>query len=269
MLEILKQACKRVLADLSHNPLVRHYYQGQGVIFTLHRVVDTQEKLPKSIGVSTAFLDTFLALLKDKGFSFVDMDEICDLLQKGKPFAKIVHWTLDDGFQCALDHALPIFKAHNAPFTTYICTDLIDCIEADSLDWSDGLEMLDWEGVKALHAEPLCTIGGHTKSHPKLSQLPTRESVLEQIQKGNAILQTHLEQKIRHFAYPYGRVGTAGLREVEVVQELGLKSAVTTRRGTLYPEHKDFLICLPRVMLEDGFKLHEIWRLRKHRIATL
>ncbi|WP_104639668.1 polysaccharide deacetylase family protein [Helicobacter bizzozeronii] len=269
MLEILKQACKRILADLSHNPLVRHYYQGQGVIFTLHRVVDTQEKLPKSIGVSTAFLDSFMTLLKDRGFSFVGLDEICDLLQKGKHFSKIVHWTLDDGFQCTLDHALPIFKAHNAPFTTYICTDLIDRMEADSLDWSDGLEMLDWEGVKALHAHPLCTIGGHTKSHPKLSQLPTRESVLEQIQKGNAILQTHLGQKIYHFAYPYGRVGTAGLREVEVVQELGLKSAVTTRRGTLYPEHKDFLTCLPRVMLEDGFKLHEIWRLRKHRIATL
>ncbi|CCF80699.1 hypothetical protein HBZS_111480 [Helicobacter bizzozeronii CCUG 35545] len=54
-----------------------------------------------------------------------------------------------------------------------------------------------------------------------------------------------------------------------MVQELGLKSAVTTRRGTLYPEHKDFLTCLPRVMLEENFRPHEIWRLRKHRIATL
>lgn len=266
---LLKPPVLYAINKLSNNPWVQRYYEGQGVIFMLHRVIDTQEKLHKDAGISMAFLDSFITLLKTKGFSFVSLDEICDLLLLGKRFLKVAHFTLDDGFKCTLTNALPVFKAHSVPFTTYICTGLIDRIEANTLDWSAGLEMLNWEDVKTLHQEQLCTIGSHTQSHPKLAQIRERERVIEEIQGARVILKRHLGEQTRHFAYPYGSVEAVGLREVEIVQELGLKSAVTTRRGTLYPQHKDFLACLPRVNLLENLKLHEIYRLRKHRIALL
>ncbi|MFC3848028.1 polysaccharide deacetylase family protein [Helicobacter baculiformis] len=246
-----------LLSKLSNNTWAQRYYEGQGVIFMLHEVLN-MPSVKSDLSVSVAFLDFLITLLKNKGFSFVSLDEICDLLQRGKFFHKAVHFTLDDGYQSTLNNASPIFKAHDVPFTIYICTNYLG-----------KAGMLDWEGVKTLYQEPLCTIGGHTQSHPKLSQIKERGEVMAEIQGAHAILKERLGQEIRHFAYPYGGVNACGLREVEVVQELGLRSAVTTRRGTLYPAHRDFLTCLPRVMLVENFKLHEIWRIRKYQVATL
>ncbi|BCZ16796.1 hypothetical protein NHP190003_00780 [Helicobacter sp. NHP19-003] len=93
--------------------------------------------------------------------------------------------------------------------------------------------------------------------------------MLEEIKTGNALLKELLGVEVKHFAYPFGRVGDAGLREVEAIKALGLRSAVTTRRGTLFNAHKDSLACLPRIMLTQNMPLHGIWRIREHRVARL
>ncbi|WP_104750265.1 polysaccharide deacetylase family protein [Helicobacter cynogastricus] len=254
MKEALKARMRSLATLLSNNSLAKRCYQGHGVIFMLHAI----PQVSSGVDPSASFLDHFLECLKKAGYSFVCLDEICHLFTHNKPFKNIAHFTLDDGYACTLHNALPVFKAHNAPFTTYICT---DCISKEG--------MLDWASLHTLAQESLCTIGGHTKSHPRLSQIRERERVLEEIAAGNTLLKEHLGTEVEHFAYPYGGYNAAGHREVEIVKELGLKSAVTTRRGTLYPTHKDFLACLPRVMLTQNFKLHEIWRIRKYQVATL
>jgi hypothetical protein len=54
-------------------------------------------------------------------------------------------------------------------------------------------------------------------------------------------------KKVSHFAYPYGGRISATPREFQIVREIGLTSAVTTREANLFPEHADHLESLPRI----------------------
>ncbi len=69
---------------------------------------------------------------------------------------------------------------------------------------------------------------------------------------GRSILEAHLAQPIKHFAYPFGKLSEAGEREFTICRDLGFASAVTTRFGCLFPHHRDTPHCLPRIaVIED------------------
>jgi peptidoglycan/xylan/chitin deacetylase (PgdA/CDA1 family) len=52
-----------------------------------------------------------------------------------------------------------------------------------------------------------------------------------------------------HLSYPVGDPTSAGPREFRIAAELGFKTAVTTRPGVLFPEHRQHLMALPRISL--------------------
>ncbi len=112
---------------------------------------------------------------------------------------------------------------------------------------------LTWEEVRALDANPLVTIGAHTAGHYALSGLPN-ERVYEEIAAGTARLADELGHRPRHFAYPYGDESSAGPREFELVTGHGFASAVTTRKGLLFPAHGNHLRALPRLSLNGDFQ---------------
>ncbi|WP_104683117.1 polysaccharide deacetylase family protein [Helicobacter felis] len=258
------------LVDRLSGMWARHCFGECGVIFLLHKILDRNIPGSSVWDVSMDFLDSFILFLKNSGFSFVSMDEICHLLRNGKSLARVVHFTIDDGLKCAFSNALPVFKSHGVPFTLYICTNCVDCLDIDEEMKNANIqfEKLTWEDIRSLDKEPMCTIGGHTKSHPRLKQL-MKEGVFDEIRGAHATLEAHLGKKIYHFAYPYGGSDAVGLREVGIVQELELRSAVTTFPGMLYPKHKDFLACLPRVALGMDFRSHQIRHIRKHGVVLL
>lgn len=107
-------------------------------------------------------------------------------------------------------------------------------------------EAMTWPMVKELSASELVEIGGHTISHPALSQLPEKEARKE-IEQGREILQRNIERPVRHFAYPFGGVGEAAEREFAMCGDLGFITATTTRAGNLFPHHHNRPHSLPRV----------------------
>ena len=112
---------------------------------------------------------------------------------------------------------------------------------------------LDWDELTALAADPLLTIGAHTRSHRILAKLDA-ETARDEIAEGRAVLEYRLGRKIEHFAYPVGDHSSAGPRDFAIVRELGFKTAVTTRRGVLYTAHANHLEALPRVSLNGHFQ---------------
>jgi peptidoglycan/xylan/chitin deacetylase (PgdA/CDA1 family) len=52
-----------------------------------------------------------------------------------------------------------------------------------------------------------------------------------------------------HLSYPVGDPTSAGPREFRIAAELGFKTAVTTRPGMIFPEHRDHLTALPHISL--------------------
>ncbi|MEJ0074520.1 MAG: polysaccharide deacetylase family protein [Alphaproteobacteria bacterium] len=106
-------------------------------------------------------------------------------------------------------------------------------------------EGLDRDQLRKLASHPLATIGGHTTTHINLAQAAASE-VDTEMRANRAFLEGILQAPIRHFAYPFGNVDACGPREANIAAAAGFRSAVTTRRGTLFPEHLRHLHELPR-----------------------
>jgi len=112
-------------------------------------------------------------------------------------------------------------------------------------------EMMDWDAVRRLAADPLVTIGGHTVDHPSLAALST-EAARREIVGGLDRIEAETGRRPRHFAYPYGSPRDVSVRDVELARALGLEVAVTTSAGMLSGVGRD--AAWPRVSLNGNFQ---------------
>lgn len=113
--------------------------------------------------------------------------------------------------------------------------------------------IMNWDELRALAADPLVTIGGHTRRHFSLAKLSESEARAE-ITESVARLERELGRPCRHFAYPFGDETAAGPREFAMTRELGLTTAVTTRKGLVRMQHGSALTALPRVSLNGDYQ---------------
>jgi peptidoglycan/xylan/chitin deacetylase (PgdA/CDA1 family) len=113
--------------------------------------------------------------------------------------------------------------------------------------------VMNWDELRTLARDPLVTIGAHTRSHYALAKLSLGQARLEMEESINRI-EREIGVRPRHFSYPYGCEGSAGPREFQLARELGMKTAVTTRKGVVCAEHSNHLTALPRVSLNGDFQ---------------
>ena len=114
-------------------------------------------------------------------------------------------------------------------------------------------QVMDWQAIARLAADPLCTIGAHTINHYALARLPV-DLALEEMSESARLIELETGVWPQHFAYPYGYPSAAGRREFTMARQLGFKTAVTTRHGVCYHEHADQLTALPRISLNGRFQ---------------
>ena len=114
-------------------------------------------------------------------------------------------------------------------------------------------EIMSWDEIRELNRDPLVTIGGHTAGHFAVKRLSPLRCRAE-IKAGLDRLTEELGERPKHFAFPYGDAGSAGPRDFKIAKSLGLETAVTTRRGVLFADHRDHLHALPRVSLNGDFQ---------------
>ena len=113
--------------------------------------------------------------------------------------------------------------------------------------------VMDWDEVRAASHDPLITIGAHSMSHAALAKCSAEEARW-QIEASIEHIEHELGKSCQHFAYPYGDAGSAGPREFEIARKLGLKTAVTTRKGLISADVRDQLTSLPRLSLNGDFQ---------------
>jgi peptidoglycan/xylan/chitin deacetylase (PgdA/CDA1 family) len=112
---------------------------------------------------------------------------------------------------------------------------------------------MTWPEIAELASDPLVTIGAHTVNHPILAKVSER-SVRNELENSRAIIGAALGKLPEHLAYPVGDPTSAAQREFRIAADLGFKTAVTTRPGVLFEEHRDHLLALPRVSLNGEFQ---------------
>jgi peptidoglycan/xylan/chitin deacetylase (PgdA/CDA1 family) len=120
-------------------------------------------------------------------------------------------------------------------------------MRADGIDEPSILnrEALTRNELRSLATHPLITIGGHTTSHPWLARL-SEDQARREIAENRNYLQDLTQGEVAHFAYPYGGPVACNEREARLVAEAGFRSAVTTRRGCIFPAHSEYRYALPR-----------------------
>jgi peptidoglycan/xylan/chitin deacetylase (PgdA/CDA1 family) len=97
------------------------------------------------------------------------------------------------------------------------------------------------------------TIGAHTRQHFALAKLSAGDARVE-MQESIIRIESELGRPCRHFSYPYGDEGSAGEREFAIAKDLGVLTAVTTRKGLLHDHHAGHLTGLPRLSLNGDYQ---------------
>ncbi|MGZ5834833.1 MAG: polysaccharide deacetylase family protein [Xanthobacteraceae bacterium] len=130
--------------------------------------------------------------------------------------------------------------------------DLAARYHVDLSETYDSLCMT-WRELAELSADPLVTIGAHTINHPILAKT-SADVARREIEAGAAEIARVLGRWPTHLSYPFGDATSAGQREFAIARELGFKTAVTTRPGVLFPEHRDYLMALPRISINGEYQ---------------
>lgn len=110
-------------------------------------------------------------------------------------------------------------------------------------------QTLSWEDVKELARHPYMHIGGHSMNHLAFNTL-TEDQIKTEVLDSKKQLESHIQEPVNHFAYPFGTRQEIGQREIAQVGQCdGIHTAVTTRMGNIFGQHRDALHALPRIQL--------------------
>lgn len=147
--------------------------------------------------------------------------------EKVRALGEITQWVQKD-VETRVDELRPIFLSHGVDWEQLADRDFLD--EAD---------------LRKLSGDPLVDIGSHSATHQILRPLPEAEARSE-IEGSKRWLESTIDADVSHFCYPHGDAQACGPREARLVSEAGYQTAVSTRRGNLFPIHADAPFMLPR-----------------------
>ncbi|MGE0231257.1 MAG: polysaccharide deacetylase family protein [Flavobacteriaceae bacterium] len=116
--------------------------RGRGTVFTLHHVrPDSGDPFSPNrvLEITPDFLDRTLKRLRKAGIDLVSLEEAHRRIVSDKPERRFAAFTLDDGYRDNLEHAAPVFRSNECPYTIFVVTALPD----GQLEmWWRGLEMV-------------------------------------------------------------------------------------------------------------------------------
>ena len=201
-------------------------------VIMYHRVIEDKEE-NKGVHGTYITIENFkkhMKYLKDNGYKTITFEDLKNNKYKHR-FDRGNKWvmlTFDDGYKDNYRNAFPILKNYNFKAVIYLIGLLkynkwdVDVKENPERKFSlmcdeEILEMQNY-GIE---------FGGHTMTHPRLSQI-SKEEALKEIKESQEILEKKLGKKMLCFAYPYGD-RDKGVKEI--VKELGYEFAVATDSG--------------------------------------
>ena len=179
--------------------------------------------------------------LKNFG-EFIGLNDATNFLNTGEEIkGRYFCLTFDDGLSCCYKYALPIISDLEIPAAFYVVTNMVGkSFEPDSLvsrkvfgfrGRNTSIEFLTWDQCRA-SAQVGVTIGSHTKSHRRLSEL-TLSEVRTELTASKLEIETHMGIDCEHFCAPYGLPGEDFYlkRDGQLAREIGYRSFATGCRG--------------------------------------
>ncbi|WED76615.1 polysaccharide deacetylase family protein [Aeromonas allosaccharophila] len=215
-------------------------------VIMYHRFIEQDsEKGVHGTWMPIAMFEKHLRLMKWLGYETLTFRDLADKgfihrLQYGKKYLMI---TADDGYQDNLTRMLPLLEKYGYKAVVYVVTgeDYNRWDVEHPTNPDTKVSLMSGEQVKALAATGHVEIGGHTLTHPRLSQL-TAEQQAHEIQENKRQLETLLGHPLLSFAYPYGDMNDSAKEQAIAA---GYRFAVATNSG-------------PRTMHQDPYQIRRI-----------
>ncbi|MHA1189635.1 MAG: polysaccharide deacetylase family protein, partial [Alphaproteobacteria bacterium] len=117
--------------------------------------------------------------------------------------------------------------------------------------------VMSWDEVREIAADPLCTIGAHTMTHPALARLPEARALAEMTGSADRIEQ-ELGTRPAFLAFPYGYRAAAGRREALLARQAGFAGSFTTAPGGIGRSGSRH--GLPRVSINGHYQKTKFYR---------
>jgi peptidoglycan/xylan/chitin deacetylase (PgdA/CDA1 family) len=192
-------------------------------ILFYHRVSDDRDEL----AVTPAAFAEQMDYLASEAYRVVDVLSAIDLLESGKPLARTVALTFDDGFLDLAEHALPILSERGFNATVFVAPAVTDGRASFSWYREQPPPLLAWEDIVELDRDGTLRFEAHSLTHPNLPALDDDEA-REEIAGSKLELENHLGRVVRAFSYPTGLFGE---REERMVAEAGYEIGVGCEPG--------------------------------------
>jgi len=192
-------------------------------ILFYHRVSEDREELAVAPDAFAEQMD----YLASEAYRVVDVLTAIDLLDSGKPLARTVAMTFDDGFLDVAEHALPVLSERGFQATVFVSPAVTD--GRSSFEWYREHQppLMNWDDIAELDRDGTLRFEAHSLTHPNLPALD-EAALWKEIAGSKRELENRLGRVVQAFSYPSGLYGD---REERFVWEAGYRIAVTCEPG--------------------------------------
>jgi peptidoglycan/xylan/chitin deacetylase (PgdA/CDA1 family) len=205
-------------------------------VLMYHKINDVAEN---PLSVPVGLFDEQMGLLRDLGYTLVDLEQVLDHYTTGTPLPpRAVLITFDDGYRDNLENALEVLGRHGYPAVLFVPIGYLDTtlplpheerlaqrgIVNRTIDWSD-LPDLERGGIR---------VEAHGISHRPLADLEVDEAARE-IVLAKLKLEEALGRPVRAFAYVKGSEAHFKLVHLSLLRQAGYDIAFTSVSGANTP----------------------------------
>jgi peptidoglycan/xylan/chitin deacetylase (PgdA/CDA1 family) len=190
--------------------------------------------------IPVSLFDEQMALLRDLGYTVVDLEDVLAHYVDGKPLPeRAVLITFDDGYRDNLENAVPILQRYGYPAVLFVPIGFLDSpmpLPHEERLARSGLvnPMLEWSQLEELEAGGV-RIEAHGISHRPLADLQVDEAARE-IVMAKLRLEERLERPVRAFAYVKGSEAHYKPVHLSLLRQAGYEVAFTSVSGGNSPK---------------------------------
>ena len=206
-------------------PLLYYYYRGVGLFSDFFGARDKRLRVLLYHDVPVKQYPDFIRQLDfiSKYWNFVSPNIFSEMIDGNEPVKKdSVLLTFDDGFISNRSVAEEILNKLGIKALFFVVSDFIEledqelsrsfvaqtiCPRLSADQIPDSMMNMRWSDLEAL-LEQGHMIGGHTKTHSRLSKITEKVLLHEEIESSADRLEKHLGVNIDHFAYTFGDIGS-------------------------------------------------------------
>jgi peptidoglycan/xylan/chitin deacetylase (PgdA/CDA1 family) len=162
------------------------------------------------------------------GLMLMDLEDVSDCLSGTRAWpSKGVAVTLDDGYRCAHETALPILERSGVPATVFVVAGRV----GETNDWvqrrkAPVRELLSWAELRHMSDRGI-SVGSHTLTHPRLPEVTPGE-LSRELEDSRRMLEDGIGCPVTQFAYPFGQYNDV-VRDA--MERAGYRAACSAQPG--------------------------------------